>query len=336
MAVLPPYASLRLFVERLRSLLEPHQRPFDTSDYTPRHRGLVYAICFLTSALLWLTLSMRQTYTTVLMLPTRVENLPAGQALRTLPVPHIQVQVRGEGIDLLRLYYNRPSIPLNAAQEEADLKEAATGMLQGIEVETVNPGTLRLHKEARVTRTIPLQLRAVIVPPPGYDLVQAPRLDPDSVVVTGAQSILDHLTAWPTVARTFEDVKDSLHMELALYDTLKGLVVRQAGSTRLTVRVEPFTQGLRDLEIRVEEMPTVAPLVTLEPAVVRVQYLVPISQYDAALHDPDFSATVSYDSLRSDTTGRVQPHLNLSPRLNLRNIEVIPATVSYYTMLVDQ
>lgn len=334
MAVLPPYASLRLFAERLRSLLAPDQRPFNTSDYAPRHRGLVYAICFFTSALIWFTLSMRQTYTAVLTLPTRVENVPPGQALRALPASHIQVQIRGEGIDLLRLYYNRPVISLNASQEETDVREAATGVLQGVDVETVTPGILRLHKEARVTRTIPIRHQAVLVPPPGYDLVQAPRLEPDSVEVTGAQSILDRLTAWPTVVRTF-DVKDSLQVELALLDTLKGLVSRATGSTRLTAYVESFTQGVRKVKIQVEGMPTMGQ-VTLEPAVVRVQYLVPISQYDAAQQSPNFYATVSYDTIRADTTGRVQPQLHLPPHLSLRNVQVFPATVSYYTELMGQ
>jgi hypothetical protein len=44
----------------------------------------------------------------------------------------------------------------------------------------------------------------------------------------------------------------------------------------------------------------------------------------------DFFATVSYDEIRQDTTGRVQPDLVLPENVVLRDVEMIPQTLGYY------
>ena len=76
-------------------------------------------------------------------------------------------------------------------------------------------------------------------------------------------------------------------------------------------------------------------VVEFEPATVEVTYRIPLSQYEAALEAPDFFATVSYEAILADTTGRVQPEIH-QPELLLHSVESFPSALRYYESLIEQ
>ena len=51
---------------------------------------------------------------------------------------------------------------------------------------------------------------------------------------------------------------------------------------------------------------------------------------------PDFFATVSYDQIREDTTGYVRPELHLPSDLIIRDPEMIPSRLQYYTFVAGE
>lgn len=324
---------------RLRSRFSRNGRDDRYPDDRPRRRGLVITICVLISVVLWFTLTMRETYSVEVKMPTRVVNVPAGEALTAMPPSTVDVQVEGEGFRLLRLFYDLPSIPINVAQDEANLRNAVyavPALATGINVTSITPTTVTLQKGPRVTRTIPVRPRVDVETPPTHDLLDSVRVVPDSVVVSGAASIVDSLEAWPTVRRTFEDVRDSITVGIPLVDTLSGLVERSAQEVTLHAGVEEFTEGTREVDVIVRSAPSGEETVTLERPTIRVRYRVPLSQYAEAQQASDFFATVSYDEIRADNTGRVQPKLHLPVGLLLRDVEMTPSTLRYYTVLVDE
>ena len=311
-------------------------RPFEDR---PRRRGLAVTLCVLISAVLWFTLTMRETYSVEVEMPTEVVNLPPDQALVALPPRTVDVQVEGEGFELLRLLYDRPPIPINAAADEANLDNAVytvPELSRGVSVTSMTPSEVALRKEPRVTRTVPVRSGVDVRVPPTHDLTDSLRIVPDSVEVSGAASIVDSLAAWPTARRLFEDVRDTLDVRVPLADTLRGLVERSREDVRLVAPVEPFTEGIRDVEVIVRSAPSGGETVTLEQPTVRVRYRVPLSQYTRSQETSELFATVSYDAIRADHTGRVRPELHIPSGLLLRDVEVEPSTLSYYTVLVDE
>ena len=80
-----------------------------------------------------------------------------------------------------------------------------------------------LQKDVRKTKRVPVRVRAVFVPPPTYDFFDEHRLVPDSVAVTGASSVVDTVTAWPTIATEHSGFQDTLEVTLPLEDTPSGL-----------------------------------------------------------------------------------------------------------------
>ena len=319
--------------ERLQQRFSRDRSDDTFDDDQPRHRGLVITICLLISAVLWFIFTMQETYSVTMELPTQVVNLPEDQALAELPPSQVQAQVRGKGFSLLNLTYNPPIIPLNASAQQVNLMEAAPELPKNMQLESVNPAQVALRKDEKVTRRIPIRLRADIETPATHDLLEEPTLEPDSIQVTGARSIVNKLHYWPTVSYEVDGLKDSLSVHVPLADTLSSLVDRSVDSARLQAVARQFTEGERKVDVLVTGTPTTETQVTLDPSSVRVRYRVLFDQYEQAEQADDFFATVSYETIRADTTGRVQPRLHTPSDLTLRDVEMIPSSIRYYNVL---
>jgi hypothetical protein len=303
-------------------------------DESPR-RTIAIAVCTLISALLWFTFSMQETYTYSIDLATSVRNLPENRALSELPPEKVRVQVQGEGLSLFQLYYNPPVVPIDAAQNLVDLEATPPDLPKNLSLESVAPRTYIPRTEPRETKTVPVLLRATLLTPPTHDFLTPPRVVPDSVEVSGARSIMQNLRAWPTVHFRQDNVTDSISVYVDLVDSLEGLVRRTADRVLLVADVREFTGGTREIDVIVDGSPSSQKLVTLEPSKIKVRYRVLLSDFRKAETAPDFFATVRYGDIRRDTTGRVQPLLNLPSDIVLRDVTISPPSLRYYDFLVE-
>lgn len=344
MNALPSNTDAPVFLDRLRGWFARRDPDEGALPGQPHRRGLAISMCVLISVVLWFTLSLRQSYTDVIEMPTQVVNLDDDLALSQPLPPTVQAQVRGEGIDLFRLRLNPPVVRVDAAQDEVSLDDMVFDLPEGVVSESVSPRTFSLRKEPRVSRTVPVELRVDFKTGEAAELLYPPALDPDSVVVSGARSIIENLAAWPTERRTFvvkdrgrPGGRDSLVVQVPLADTLAGLGVNRSHlTTTATVVAEDFTEAELLLRVDVTGVPSNQRVVSLDPSTVTVRFRVPVSQFDEAMKRRDFLAIVSYDEIRADTSGRVTPQMDYPPDLLIRQVRIEPLSVRYYERLVQQ
>ncbi|GIV62246.1 MAG: hypothetical protein KatS3mg044_1112 [Rhodothermaceae bacterium] len=240
--------------------------------YEPQNRGLVITVCIFTATLLWLIFTMQAVHTVSLSFPTEIRNLPPDEALVALPPRTVRVQVKGEGIQLLRLYYNPPTVPIDAGAGEINFDGVVTELAGGVQVEGVFPRTFVVRKEERTSRTVPIHARVEVRTPPAFELLGPVRLRPDSVAVSGAVSVLENLHFWPTVHRVFENVRDTLRTTVPLADTLAGLVLREFDAVEVLAVVEEFTEAVREIRVLVPGAPLGQEYVQLAPPTITVRY----------------------------------------------------------------
>lgn len=280
---------------------------------------------------------MSETHTKTIEIATYFENLSQEEAFVELPPKTINVRVKGEGLQLLQLYYNPPSLIIDANERQVSVQDAVRRWLPpNISVEQTQPLVLVLQKENRESKRVPILPRAEISWPATHDIVQDIAVSPDSVEISGAASILEDINFWPTVFFEREDVKDSLNAEIALADTLQGLVDLSLNKTRISAVTAQFTEGNRELEVRLKDIPSMQETVALDPPIIEVRFRVPLSQYQQAQIANDFLASVSYSDIRNDTTGYVVPDIVLPQGIWLRDVTLIPSRLRYYDVLLDE
>jgi hypothetical protein len=328
-------ASGPVFWGRLRSIFEGDRKHQGYDHTSPRHTGFAIAVSVLVSALLWLVFSMQKNYSLVVDLPTTVVNLPLERALTQVPPRSVRVQVQGEGLSLFQLYYNRPFYPLDASQEVVDLESTPPEFPKNLRLESVAPRTYAARTDERITISVPIRLKYEITTPDTHELLYPPIVIPDSVRVSGARSIVDRLTEWPTELFKRGNLTDSVAVELALVDTLAQLVDRELETTTVVAVSREFTGATRVVEVIIEGAPSAEKLVTLEPSRLTVRYRVLLSEFRESQRAPDFFATVQYDEIRSDTTGRVRPRLHPPANLTLRDVQWTPTSLRYFNYLIN-
>lgn len=315
--------------DRLRAL-----RPSSELDDTD-HGGWMAAVLSVVVALtLWFTFSMRETYTVSVRVPIEVAALPTGQALREAPPRTVAAQVQGEGWDLLAFTRSVPAVRVAAESPTVDVVAALSeaGLPSGIGVVGAQPRTFELALDTRTSRRVPIRLVSDLSLASSFGLIRPPQLSPDSVVVSGAQSLLGGLRDWPTERFTLDDIRASTTRWVALEDTLGGLLEPDRRQTRVSVQVGRFTEGERLLDIVVRNRPPGAPTVRFDPAQVRAVYRVPSDDtYERAADSPEFVAVVDYGDIARDTTDGAVPIRAAVPNgLDVRDVVLTPARAGYF------
>jgi len=322
-----------IFWDRLRSLFIPDDEP--RSRENPRW-GLAITMCLLLSVILWFSLTLGEQRTQELRLPVEIVETPEGQALAERPPSHVRVQVEGRGLDLLQLLYNPPVVTVNArtgrvnVAEEIDLPQGSS-----VRLESVTPSSFEVTLDPLATRRVPVQSRVQTIPADAYELIDPPELIPDSVEVTGAQSIVSGMDTWPTDSMTIDGLKDTVEVEVPLMDTLEGLTEVSPRAVRFVARAGRFVEETREVDVEVTGVPSGQDLVSLQPASVRIRYRVLFEDMFKARRSSEFFATVSYDAIRSDTTGYVTPRVGVPGDLLIRDPEPIPPRLRYYTFVSE-
>lgn len=300
----------------------------------PHNRGWVITLCILASCVLWFAFSMQETYTQIIEFPTEIRNLPDDKALAQMPPSSVKVQMEGEGIQILRLYYNPPAVPIDASQDVVDLGLSAPEIVKNVSIQTVTPRLVDMSVEEKVSRRLPVEPRITMQFAAGYRMIGTVKAFPDSITVSGARSIVQNLQSWPTASRHLGEMRDSLNATIALSDSLASLIVTDVSEVVVKANVQAFTEASRRVEVRAVGLPP-GVRVTFSPAVVTVTYQIPLSQYDDVMEAEEFYAFVPYSDIERDTQGRVFPMLHLPDSLEVRGPRFEPQSLSYYDVRRD-
>lgn len=319
-------------IERLRSQLPEGRWGEAKEDHEVRRRGLAVLVSVGVAFVLWFTFSMRESYSVVVEMPLVIRELPDGRALGQLPPPEARVTVQGDGWELLKLSRGTPALEVSAQEAVVDIYRAATEsnrLPPGVSVQSVAPAAITLDLEPRIERTLPIRLRADIEAASLYDILAEPSVSPDTIVVSGARSIVNGLQYWPTAPVELADLNETRTQTIALSDTLRGLVSTSVKNVELTVPVALFTEASRELAVRTEGAPPGADPIRFIPSTITATYRIPVDQYEASTETEAFYAFVPYATAINDTTGAVQPVLNLPPSLSVRDARFEPRRLQY-------
>lgn len=319
--------------ERIRSV-----RPERRDEPGDRRNGVAMVLSGVIAVFLWFFFSMNASYTIDVEVPLEFA-LPRDMALSVRPPQQARVTVQGDGWSLIPLVRTPQTVRSRVSTSSVDVESAIRDSRQfsDVVIQGTSPERVELQMEDREARLLPIRLVRQLTMAPSYDLLRPPRLAPDSVLVTGAASVIGNLLDWPTVPLVREGIRDSFSTVVALSDTLEGLIVgKQPQATLVSVPVAAFTQGERMLEVEVRNLPAGVREVRTEPARIRATYTVPAEQRadELARTAPDFRVVVDYADILRDTTSRSVPvAVQIPPSLDVRNVNLDVRRVEYFLVL---
>ncbi|MCC6398093.1 MAG: hypothetical protein IT282_13855 [Bacteroidetes bacterium] len=279
-------------------------------------RLLIIFTTALIGIFLWLSVNLREQYQLVIAAPFSVDEVPEGMAIRT-PVPRsIQLRFRGDGWRLAGLLLGpdlRVTIPLSSLPQGSrtitvnEIIERIS-ISPGVQLVDVKPDTVAVWLDHLGEKRVPVVPEFTVSFKEGYGQVGTVLLSPDSITVSGAETVLERIASWKTAATSFEELKAPLEtmVPLALSD---GPMLRcSPSSVRVRINVEPFAEKVfSGLPVEIRRLPPNRDVIFIPPKI-EIVARGGIRQL-ASLLPVDFELSVPYERILADTTGSIEPEI---------------------------
>lgn len=325
--------------DRFQELWNSVVKGEEEGNFEENNRGkiVVFLIAFVLSLCLWLMVNLSRDYNLTVELPIQLGNMPGDRALTEELPDNATVSISGEGWKLINIYNNPPPIFVDVTESEVNLYDQVREQMNAnpdLNVQKVQPLFLSLDMEEKISKKVPVVSNVDVTFEEQYGLKTMPVLEPDSVMLSGAASILGDLDRWETVEFEIEGVDEDILTDVALKEPETLLSITPTSVT-YTAEVAQFTEGESRVMIETRNMPA-GRSVSFSPSFLTVTYDVPIDQYAQVQNlNAPFRAYITYSQIQQDTTGFVIPNVEQAAsadyNLRLRNFQ--PSRVSYFTIV---
>lgn len=277
----------------------------------------LYLFSFGFAFILWLYLKFNVVYNVELTIPLNVQ-VANNQALsETLP-ENITVVASGKGWDLLNLMISRDrDFSLDLSNVKNDTKLNTRQLLgermdipSNVSVLSVEPETITVSfekvfkKYVKIRNNISLQLSE------GYEIIGEPEIRPDSVLVSGASSIVSNIRSLSTEYKLIKDVNEDVTITVALKDTLSNVIRVEPSMVTVIFNVDLLAEkDFNDLEIQIENLPDDKEVLLVPPRL-SLSLRSGVNEL-AAINPGDIKIIVQYSEIENDSLGFVVPEIIL-------------------------
>ena len=286
----------------------------------------VYIVIFSTlfGILAWMSVTMREDYETTVASPFVLQDIPPGMAVQS-PLPRtIQMRFRGEGWRLAGVLLARTpgtvfsATSLPAGHRPLTFNDFADhiSLAPGVRLLDIKPDSLRIELGPAVRKRVPVLLDCLAGFREGYGQVGPTSVAPDSVTLTGAESVLRGIDAWKTERRVFENVRSPLDEEIPLSPAAPYEIALSVPAVRIAIAVEPFAEKvITGVPVQVSDVPGSREVILIPP---RIEIVVRAGiRQLSALSASDFRAAASYAEIAADSTGAIDSDVSCPPGVQL-------------------
>ncbi len=288
---------------------------------------IIVLISFIFATALWLYISLSDVFIINFSIPVNVK-LSQKQALASELPNSIDVTLKGKGWDLLIVILgNKPVYNLDLTNYKrnvvispvSELKNII-GIPESITVLNVYPDSLDIVFDNISEKYVKVKNNLVVIPKEGYVIVGNPKIEPDSVKVFGASSILMKLKSIPTVSLTIENVSQKFSRAINLKDTLKNLIAIEPKTVTVFYNVELLAEKkLEGVDITVRDLPANKEVVLIPPKIDLI-FRGGVNHL-SKLKMEDISVMVDFSLLEKDSTGFITPDIRIPVDYNLIKYE---------------
>ena len=308
----------------------------DSSHFENREKIIAFSVALFFGLCLWFIVNLSRDFNVTIQVPIVLSNLPSDVTISSEIPETASVVLTGEGWSLISVYTNPPRVLVNAESDEVNLAEqlrSQVGAFSDLNIVQVRPTQLFILKERRVSRNLPIRNRTTIRFTDQFGQLSDPVISPDSVTVTGAESILDELEYWDTADTELTNINQSIDRAIQL-QSMTGVSL-EPSTVNLSMEVAEFTEAEIRVPIRTRNLPS-GRAVSYNPSSILVRYDVPIHQFSEVQGVRLFNAFVDYSLIEEDDLGTISPDVEIVENdFNVRIRSFQPPRVSYFRIVPE-
>lgn len=298
-----------------------------------REDRAVLMVCIGVAFIFWLLVKLSQTY--------KVDkevvfdfNIPDEKALTILPPDDVEVELEGRGWDLMFDYFTKGKVVLFFDMNEQSrvrlnwlqLKSLIQKNLSSSEIKIteINYDNLSLSLEDRMKKMIPIQLDAELSFSPGYHLKKTIQLSPDSIFISGPESLISNIMEWRTDSLILKDVQNSAERKISLRESAREIKLSQQTITA-ELDVEQFTEKSFFVKILQRNAPD---SIRIFPDRIKIYCLVGLSKYEE-VEESGFTVEVDLKDAKPGVENNAVPILLTKSPDFVNNVRFSPKSAEY-------
>jgi len=314
---------------------------FNKENIKANKKLVIYLFFVALAAIFWFLNALSKEYTTTVNYPVTYSDFPAKKILSNQLPSKLRLTVRAYGFDLLRYklsFIQSIDFPVNELtnnrmekvgenrfffQTERMTSDVASQLSSAISVTHISPDTIRFEFSSLIEKKIPVHLNSQLKFEPQFRLGGDVTLKPDSILVIGAQSLIDSVKQIETELLQLKKLNETTKKNIGL-ERIKGL---KFGKKKIEVQlpVEQFTEAQKHVQVKVANLPD-SLLLRLFPHEVELSYLVGLKDYENVSAE-QFQLEVDYETINV-SSNELKVSLKQFPA-SVSNVSFYPQEVIY-------
>ncbi len=225
-------------------------RDFWTRDWILKIISLVIAV------VLWLYVGGEDVVDKTVLVPVEVINLPKKLIISNKFKKEIEVTVRGPRSLLLEMDKKQSpiQIDLNEVKPGTHVKTIEHGLIpvsRGVEIQRVQPSTIILSLDKLIEKQFPIHAVIEGSVPTGF-IMKGIQINPDSIAITGPQTVLSQIDFLKTVPIDIHGLTASkkLQIPLQLDDAIVDLIGETSVTVDLKIDYETIVKTLENVPVQ--------------------------------------------------------------------------------------
>lgn len=242
------------------------------------------------STFIWIFVQFAKHYTVPVELPLSYINVPKDKLLVDQNPATLNLRIRDYGFNLARYRMFPPTLQIDVsdAREESrqlvyDLEQQKPALLTQLNLEfedvTFLQNNLRINFEQKAVKTVNIVPNIELGFAVGYSALEEVKLQPDTVRISGPQSMLDTLKVVSTVMLKINNISKDLQGKIKLDKTGLEKVTFFQEEVNYSLRTDKFTEGRVEIPIELQNVPE-GYNVVIFPKEVAVFYQVSLNDFE--------------------------------------------------------
>lgn len=220
--------------------------------------NIVFLICFLASALIWLTIKLSTERTYEFELPVKYSIEPSKIVFSDLP-EHLRISVQGQIRDIMRLQNasRKDSFELDIIEgsnlSQATINQMLVDKTNAFNVTLISnhTGQIQVELDSIMTKTVPISNRATATANQGY-IITSNSIRPDKINIIGPTSFVQYVDSVSTNTVSKKNLVKNTIDSLDLLQSVSKLIKLEPSKTKWELKVEKLVE--KDITLNLEQI----------------------------------------------------------------------------------
>lgn len=296
-----------------------------------------YILFILASVVFWFMTKLSKEFGSLIEYPVSYKNLPANKLLQASPIESIKIYIRATGFKLISAKVFPKKIQIDAAnlltksstdhylllsQQRSSIQKQ---MRAGVSLQYFEKDSIAFDLGHLKVKKIPVNLRYDFTYARGYRLKDEIIIVPDSITVSGPESVLDTIPFMSTKMLQKKELKSGIRETVALKNFNSNVEMSEK-NIKVAASVERFTEGSLEIPFKIINLPEGEVIHTF-PKFVKITYVIALADFNKI--DPSsFSVVCDYTMSQEHGLPYLIPTLAQSSPM-IRNPRISPQKIDF-------